>query len=94
MEELTRAKKLYEELLERVDKDIAVAESFKYDMMERYIARMPLEQMVTIQSQVLRTQDYITQKHSNYVELQRQYEDILKAIDEAKAEAEAEAETH
>jgi hypothetical protein len=84
MEELLVAKARYEELLERMDKDMADAERFKEDCLTRYKANAPLEQLVTIQSQVLRIQDYITQKFNNKVELLRNYDDLCKAIKEAE----------
>ena len=84
MEELLMAKTRYEELIARMDADMAVAEQYKKDLEERYNAMAPLEQLVTIQSQVLRIQDYITQKFNNKVELLRNYDDLCKAIKEAK----------
>ena len=88
MEELLMAKTRYEELLARMDADMRVAEQYKMDLEERYNSKAPLEQLVTIQSQVLRIQDYITQKFNNKVELLRNYDDLCKAIEDAKAEAE------
>ena len=82
MEELLNAKTRYEELLARMDADMEVAEQYKADLMERYKPSLGLEQLVTIQSQVLRIQDYITQKFNNKVEILRGYDDLLKAIDE------------
>ena len=82
MEELLLAKTRYEELIERMDADMAVAERYKSDLVQRYKANAPLEQLVTIQSQVLRIQDYITQKFNNKVELLRNYDDLCKAIEE------------
>ena len=82
MEELMTAKTRYEELIARMDADMAVAEQYKADLMERYKASLGLEQLVTIQSQVLRIQDYITQKFNNKVEIMRGFDDLLKAIDE------------
>lgn len=84
MDELILAKTRYEELLERMVNDMTVAERYKDDLMERYKANMPLEALVTIQSQVLRTQDYITQKFNSYVEIMRGYDDLCKAIKEAE----------
>ena len=84
MEELLMAKTRYEELIARMDADMAVAEQYKADLVQRYKANAPLEQLVTIQSQVLRIQDYITQKFNNKVELLRNYDDLCKAIKEAK----------
>ena len=88
MEELLKAKTRYEELIDRMEKDMAVAEQYKADLVERYRAGLPLEHLVTIQSQVLRIQDYITQKFNNKVEIMRGYDELLKAIEDAKAEAE------
>ena len=84
MEELIMAKARYEDLLARMDADMALAEQYKADLVQRYKANAPLEQLVTIQSQVLRIQDYITQKFNNMVELLRNYDDLCKAIEEAK----------
>ena len=84
MEELLMAKTRYEELMARMDADMAVAEQYKRDLEARYKANAPLEQLVTIQSQVLRIQDYITQKFNNKVELLRNYDDLCKAIEEGK----------
>lgn len=88
MEELLNAKTRYEDLIARMDADMAVAEQYKADLMDRYKASLALEQLVTIQSQVLRIQDYITQKFNNKVEILRGYDELLKAIDEEKAKAE------
>lgn len=84
MEELLMAKTRYEELMARMDADIAQAELYKQDLVQRYNAKAPLDQLVTIQSQVLRIQDYITQKFNNKVELLRNYDDLCKAIKEAE----------
>lgn len=88
MDELMLAKTRYEELMARMDADIAQAEQYKQDLVQRYKPNLPLEQLVTIQSQVLRIQDYITQKFNNKVELLRNYDDLCNAIEEAKAKAE------
>ena len=88
MEEMLKAKSRYEELIARMDADMAIAEQYKADLVERYKASLALEQLVTIQSQVLRIQDYITQKFNNKVEIMRGYDELLKAIDEEKAKAE------
>ena len=86
MEELLNAKTRYEELIARMDADMAIAEQYKADLVDRYSKTMPLEALVTVQSQVLRIQDYITQKFNNKVEILRGYDELLKAIEEAKAE--------
>ena len=88
MDELLKAKTRYEELIARMDADMAVAEQYKADLVERYKSSLALEQLITIQSQVLRIQDYITQKFNNKVEIMRGYDELLKAIDEEKAKAE------
>lgn len=84
MEELLNAKTRYEELIARMDADMAIAEQYKADLVERYKPTLALEQLVTIQSQVLRIQDYITQKFNNKVEILRGYDELLKAIEEGK----------
>ena len=84
MEELLKAKERYEELLKRMDADMAIAEQYKADLMERYKPSLALEQLVTMQSQVLRIQDYITQKFNSKVEILRGYDELLKAIEEEK----------
>ena len=86
MEELLKAKARYEELIARMEQDMKIAELYKLDLMERYKPSLALEQLVTIQSQVLRIQDYVTQKFNNKVEILRGYDDLLKAIEEAEAE--------
>ena len=88
MDELIKAKSRYEELIARMDADMAIAEQYKADLVERYKPTLSLEQLVTIQSQVLRIQDYITQKFNNKVEILRGYDELVKAIEDAKAEAE------
>ena len=88
MNELMLAKTRYEDLIERMNKDLEQAEAFKADMMERYKPGLPLDHLMAIQSQVLRIQDYMTQKFNNLVEIQRGYDDLCKAIEEAAAKAE------
>ena len=88
MEELLNAKARYEDLIARMDADMAVAEQYKADLVERYKSSLPLEHLMAIQSQVLRIQDYVTQKFNNKVEILRGYDDLVNAIDEAKAKAE------
>lgn len=88
MNELMLAKARYEDLIERMKKDLEQAEAFKADMMERYKPGLPLDHLMAIQSQVLRIQDYMTQKFNNLVEIQRGYDDLCKAIEEVAAKAE------
>ena len=85
MEELLNAKTRYEDLIARMDADMALAEQYKADLVERYKSSLALEQLITIQSQVLRIQDYITQKFNNKVEIMRGYDELVKAINEGKA---------
>ena len=84
MDEMIMAKARYEELMARMDMDMLVAEQYKADLVERYKSNLPLDHMMAIQSQVLRIQDYITQKFNNKVEIQRGYDDLCKAIEEAE----------
>lgn len=88
MEELLNAKTRYEELISRMDADMAIAEQYKADLEQRYKPTLALEQLIAIQSQTLRIQDYITQKFNNKVEILRGYDELLKVIDEEKAKAE------
>lgn len=88
MEELLNAKARYMDLIARMDKDMEIAEQYKADLVERYKPGMSLEHLITIQSQVLRIQDYITQKFNNKVEIMRGYDELVKAIEDAKAKAE------
>ena len=88
MIELIEAKNRYEALMDRMVKDMEVAEQYKADLEAKYKTTMPLEHLMAIQSQVLRIQDYYTQKFNNLVEIQRGYDELLKAIDEEKAKAE------
>lgn len=88
MEELMNAKTRYEELIARMDADMAVAEQYKADLVAKYKPTLPLDQLMAIQSQVLRIQDYITQKFNNKVEIMRGYDELCKAIEDAKAKAE------
>ena len=87
MDELMNAKARYEELIDRMEKDMKVAELYKLDLIDRYKANLPLEALITIQSQVLRIQDYVTQKFNNQVEIMRGYDELLKAIEAEKANA-------
>ena len=84
MEELLNAKTRYLELISRMKADMDVAEQYKADLEKRYNSAAPLEMLITIQSQVLRIQDYITQKFNNKVELLRNYDDLCKAIKEGE----------
>ena len=84
MDEMIMAKARYEELMDRMKADMDLAAKYKADLEARYKENMPLEAMITVQSQVLRTQDYITQKFNNLVEIMRGYDELCKAIEEAE----------
>ena len=88
MDELLNAKTRYEELIARMEADMALAVQYKADLEAKYKPTLPLEQLMAIQSQVLRIQDYITQKFNNKVEIMRGYDELCKAIEEEKAKAE------
>ena len=88
MDVMTLAKTRYEELMHRMEQDMAVAAQYKDDLTERYKPNLPLDHLMAIQSQVLRIQDYTTQKFNNLVEIQRGYDDLCKAIEEEEAKAE------
>lgn len=82
MDVMIMAKTRYEELMRRMEQDMAVAALYKDDLTERYKPHLPLDHLMAIQSQVLRIQDYMTQKHNSLVEIQRGYDDLCKAIEE------------
>ena len=88
MQELLDAKTRYEELIARMDADVALAERYEADLLDRYKSGLPLEHLMAIQSQALRIQDYITQKFNNKVEIMRGYDELIKAINEEKAKTE------
>lgn len=71
----------YGEIIENVEKDIQEAESFKKDLNEKYAKAEELDDVIKIQSMVLKISDLISQKRIQKVELERQkreYEEAFK----------------
>lgn len=71
--------KKYEAIIERVEEDIAQAEAFKADLMASYEQRNDLDDIIKVQSMVLKIADYISQKHMTKVELERQLNEYKEA---------------
>ena len=76
---MKEAIKQYGAIIENVQKDIGEAESFKADLMKEYKALNSLDDMIKIQSMVLKTTDYISQKRISKVELERQKREYEEA---------------
>lgn len=70
--------KRYNEILQRIDKNIEESERFKYDLMKRYHVNGDIQEVVTIQSMVMKINDVISMKHQSRVELERQLLDFEK----------------
>lgn len=87
---MKEAIKQYGAIIENVQKDIDEAESFKADLMEEYKALNSLDDMIKIQSMVLKTTDYISQKRISKVELERQKREYEEAYAKMQNECEAE----
>ena len=80
-EAMRDAIKKYEKVIEDVKADIEEAETFKTHLMEKYQGANDLDDVIKIQSMVLKISDYISQKRMSKVELERQlieYENALK----------------
>lgn len=76
---MKEAIKQYGAIIENVQKDIEEAESFKADLMAEYNRKNVLDDMIKIQSMVLKTTDYISQKRISKVELERQKREYEEA---------------
>lgn len=88
---MKEAIKRYEEIIVNVDNDIKEAESFKADLKAKYEAATDLDDVVKIQSMILKISDLISQKRVQKVELERQkreYEAVLEK-EELKGEQKA-----
>ena len=76
---MKEAIKKYGEIIENVQKDIEEAESFKADLMAEYNRKNYLDDMIKIQSMVLKISDLISQKRISKVELERQKREYEEA---------------
>ena len=67
----------YNEILDRIDKNINEAEVFKCDLYTRYRpVDGDIQEIVTIQSMIMKINDVISMKHQSKVELERQLLDF------------------
>ena len=71
----------FKEIILNVEADIAEAEDFKKDLIEKYTnAKLSLDDLIRIQSMVLKISDYVSQKRITKAELERQLLDYEKAL--------------
>lgn len=67
----------YNEILDRINKNIEEAEKFKNDLYYRYLPTTgDIQEIVTIQSMIMKINDVISMKHQNKVEIERQLIDF------------------
>lgn len=84
---MKEAIKQYGNIIENVEKDIKEAESFKSDLMKEYNDANALDDVIKIQSMVLKISDLISQKRINKVELERQKREYEEAYEKMSKEA-------
>ena len=69
--------KRYNEILDRINGNIKEAEDFKDDLYERYRPGSgDIQEIVTIQSMIMKINDVISMKRQNKVEIERQLIDF------------------
>ena len=69
--------KRYNEILDRIEKNIGESEEFKKQLYNRYKPNNgDIQEMVTIQSMIMKINDVISMKHQSKVELERQLLDF------------------
>lgn len=67
----------YNEILDRIEGNIEEALRFKNDLYERYLPMDgDIQEIVTIQSMIMKINDVISMKHQNKVEIERQLLDF------------------
>ena len=67
----------YNEILDRINSNIFEAEEFKNDLYNRYKPETgDVQEVVTIQSMVMKINDIISMKHQSKVEIERQLLDF------------------
>ena len=76
---MKEAIKQYGNIIENVAKDIEEAEKFKADLMKDYNNLNSLDDVIKLQSMVLKISDLISQKRINKVELERQKREYEEA---------------
>lgn len=84
---MKEAIKQYGKIIENVTKDIEEAEKFKADLMKDYNNLNSLDDVIKLQSMVLKISDYISQKRINKVELERQKREYEEAYEKMSKEA-------
>ena len=69
--------KRYNEILDRITENIKEAEDFKDDLYDRYKPEDgDIQEIVTIQSMIMKINDVISMKNQNKVEIERQLLDF------------------
>lgn len=69
--------KRYNEILDRIEKNIEEAEDFKYHLYGRYNPKDgDIQEIVTIQSMIMKINDVVSMKHQSKVEIERQLIDF------------------
>ena len=68
--------KRYNEILERINRNIEESQRFKDDLMGRYDINGDIQEVVTIQSMIMKINDVISMKHQSKVEIERQLIDF------------------
>lgn len=67
----------YNEILDRINENIKEAEDFKDDLYDRYKpVDGDIQEIVTVQSMIMKINDVISMKHQNKVEIERQLLDF------------------
>lgn len=84
---MKEAIKQYGNIIENVTKDITEAEMFKADLMKDYNNLNSLDDVIKLQSMVLKISDLISQKRINKVELERQKREYEEAYAKMSKEA-------
>ena len=84
---MKEAIKQYGAIIENVEKDIKEAEAFKSDLLKEYNDANALDDVIKIQSMVLKISDLISQKRINKVELERQKREYEEAYEKMSKEA-------
>lgn len=84
---MKEAIKQYGNIIENVTKDIEEAEKFKADLMKDYENVNSLDDVIKLQSMVLKISDLISQKRINKVELERQKREYEEAYKKMSKEA-------
>lgn len=69
--------KRYNEILDRINYNVEEAQKFKLDLYKRYDPRVgDIQEIVTIQSMIMKINDVISMKHQSKVEIERQLLDF------------------